>query len=72
MKFEDDREVFKPFKIIVETEEEANFLCALVGGTNMHIDELFNFDSNDLYYYLLSKVRQEGRRKLFVRTTDDN
>jgi hypothetical protein len=58
MRFE-EAEGFKPFKIVVETQEEANYLYALVAGTDSRVDAALDFDSYALYDYLESKVQMQ-------------
>lgn len=61
MKFEEDvREGFKPFKIVVETQEEANYLYALVRATGDDVDEALDYDGWYLYERLKEKVNNEG------------
>jgi hypothetical protein len=61
MRFEENAEHgFKPFKITVETQEEANYLYALVAATSDKIDNMFKVDGNELYYYLEQKVHSDS------------
>ena len=56
MKFINDGNGFKPFSIVVETQEEANYLYAMVGGANREIDDALEFDSGSLFDFLSTKV----------------
>jgi hypothetical protein len=56
MKFEETHNGFKPFSIIVETQEEANYLYALVFSTSPEVEEAFSFKTNELYEYLEKRV----------------
>lgn len=61
MKFEEHyKEGFTPFKIVVETQEEANYLYAIVAATCANTDEILGYNSYDLFDYLETKVISEN------------
>lgn len=57
MKFLNSQSGFEPFSIVVETQEEANYLYALVGGSNQEIDNALEFESHALFDFLSTKVK---------------
>lgn len=71
MKFEEHyKEGFTPFKIVVETQEEANYLYALVAGTTGEIDEALGYDSYDLFNYLNTQVIAGDIPDLFTQVVE--